>query len=164
MDYLLQIPNGTQVVINADRRVGVVKVAKKVMGVDLYLVRFPDGHEEIFGRADLSLRKHVQREIISGEVDVAEMEDLLTNHLIYQAVVGSRSFGLDTDTSDVDRRGIFLAPADLQWSLQGAPTFLERTRRHLLGIAALPGPRAEGESERLGMPIQPGGREGHARW
>jgi predicted nucleotidyltransferase len=39
--------------------------------------------------------------------------------------VGSRAFGLAGDESDTDRRGVFLPPADLQWSLYGAPEQLE---------------------------------------
>jgi uncharacterized protein len=40
-------------------------------------------------------------------------------------VVGSRAYGLDHEGSDVDRRGIYLPPADLQWSLFGVPDQLE---------------------------------------
>jgi hypothetical protein len=123
MAYLLQIPNGTQVVVNADRRVGVVK---KVAGDDTYLVRFPDGHEETFGRQELSLRKHLQKDVIAGEVRPELLDVLMDERVIYRCVVGSRSFGLETEDSDVDRRGIYLAPAELQWSLQGAPPYLER--------------------------------------
>jgi predicted nucleotidyltransferase len=34
--------------------------------------------------------------------------------IIYRCVVGSRTYGLDNDASDTDRRGIYLAPAELQ--------------------------------------------------
>jgi predicted nucleotidyltransferase len=43
----------------------------------------------------------------------------------YRCVVGSRAYGLDNDESDTDRRGIYLAPAELQWSLFGAPEQFE---------------------------------------
>jgi predicted nucleotidyltransferase len=49
----------------------------------------------------------------------------LEDSLIYQCVVGSRAYGLDNDESDTDRRGIYLAPAELQWSLFGAPEQFE---------------------------------------
>jgi hypothetical protein len=39
--------------------------------------------------------------------------------------VGSRAYGLDTETSDVDRRGIYLPPAEQHWSLYGVPEQLE---------------------------------------
>jgi predicted nucleotidyltransferase len=45
--------------------------------------------------------------------------------VIYRCIVGSRAYGLDTDASDTDHRGIYLAPADLQWSLFGAPEQFE---------------------------------------
>jgi predicted nucleotidyltransferase len=40
-------------------------------------------------------------------------------------VVGSRAFGLGTEESDTDRRGIYLPSADLHWSLYGVPEQLE---------------------------------------
>jgi len=49
----------------------------------------------------------------------------LESFIIYRCVVGSRAYGLDNDDSDTDRRGIYLAPADLQWSLFGAPEQFE---------------------------------------
>ena len=45
----------------------------------------------------------------------------LRSHIIYRCVVGSRAFGLDEEGSDTDVRGIYLAPAGLHWSLNGAP-------------------------------------------
>ncbi|MEO7300906.1 MAG: nucleotidyltransferase domain-containing protein [Verrucomicrobiota bacterium] len=45
--------------------------------------------------------------------------------IIYRCVIGSRAYGLDTDDSDTDRRGIYLAPAELQWSIFGAPEQFE---------------------------------------
>ncbi|WP_228985018.1 nucleotidyltransferase domain-containing protein, partial [Streptomyces sp. DH12] len=37
-------------------------------------------------------------------------ESLVTDHTIYACVMGSRAFGLATEGSDTDRRGVFLAP------------------------------------------------------
>lgn len=45
--------------------------------------------------------------------------------VIYRCVVGSRAQGLDQPGSDTDRRGIYLPPADLHWSLAGVPEQLE---------------------------------------
>jgi predicted nucleotidyltransferase len=42
-------------------------------------------------------------------------------HVIYRCVVGSRAYGLEGEGSDTDRRGIFLPPARLHWSLAGVP-------------------------------------------
>ena len=51
----------------------------------------------------------------------AENTDELLDRVIYRCVIGSRAYGLDDDVSDTDRRGIFLPPADLHWSLGGVP-------------------------------------------
>jgi hypothetical protein len=50
----------------------------------------------------------------------------LFQYVIYRCVVGSRAFGLDEESSDTDRRGIYLPPANLQWSMRGLPEQLER--------------------------------------
>jgi predicted nucleotidyltransferase len=39
--------------------------------------------------------------------------------------VGSRAYGLDGEDSDTDVRGVYLAPAEMQWSLFGAPEQFE---------------------------------------
>src|SRR5262249_2709165 len=52
-------------------------------------------------------------------------EQDLGPYVIYRCVVGSRAYGLSGEGSDTDRRGFFLPPADLHWSLQGVPEQLE---------------------------------------
>jgi predicted nucleotidyltransferase len=49
----------------------------------------------------------------------------LRRYVILRCVVGSRAYGLDQEGSDTDRRGIYLPPADLHWSLGGVPDQLE---------------------------------------
>jgi predicted nucleotidyltransferase len=49
----------------------------------------------------------------------------LSCHVIYRCVIGSRAYGLDGPESDVDRRGIYLPPAEQHWSLRGVPEQLE---------------------------------------
>jgi len=91
-------------------------------GTHAYRIRFPDGGEASLRRPQFRILKTV-RESALGEgipVDVDWMQ-----FVIYRCVVGSRAFGLDTEQSDVDRRGIYLPPADLQWSLFGVPEQLE---------------------------------------
>lgn len=53
------------------------------------------------------------------------MNDPLWQHIIYRCIIGSRAYGLDDAESDTDRRGIYLPPADLHWSLAGVPEQLE---------------------------------------
>jgi hypothetical protein len=86
-------------------------------------VRFPDGFETTLRSREFAVRKHLEQpdRIASGCVE----EDLF-RHVIYRCVVGSRAYGLEEEDSDIDRRGIYLPPADLHWSLDGAPEQLER--------------------------------------
>ncbi len=50
---------------------------------------------------------------------------LVTDHTIYACVVGSRAYGLAGAGSDVDRRGVFLVPTALLWSLDKPPTHVD---------------------------------------
>ncbi|MFJ1607701.1 DNA polymerase beta superfamily protein [Streptomyces sp. NPDC088253] len=50
---------------------------------------------------------------------------LVRDHTIYSCVMGSRAFGLATDGSDTDRRGVFLAPTPLFWRFEKPPTHVE---------------------------------------
>ncbi|MEU0970088.1 nucleotidyltransferase domain-containing protein [Streptomyces sp. NPDC005917] len=52
-------------------------------------------------------------------------EDLVRGHTIYACVMGSRAFGLATEDSDTDRRGVFLAPTPLFWRFEKPPTHVE---------------------------------------
>ena len=44
--------------------------------------------------------------------------------ILFVSVVGSRAYGLHTDTSDVDYRGCFVAGSDIQFGLDGPPAQL----------------------------------------
>lgn len=98
---------------------GAVGVVDKVLASDLYLVRFHDGYEATFHRGELAIRKHFQREGLRPE------EINYEAYIIYRCITGSRAYGLDEEGSDTDRRGIYLPPADLHWSLYGIPEQLE---------------------------------------
>ncbi|WP_388393508.1 DNA polymerase beta superfamily protein [Streptomyces sp. NPDC006739] len=52
-------------------------------------------------------------------------EDLVRDHTIYACVMGSRAFGLATPDSDIDRRGVFVAPTPLFWRFEKPPTHVE---------------------------------------
>lgn len=52
-------------------------------------------------------------------------EELVRDHTVYSCVMGSRAFGLATDGSDTDRRGVFLAPTPLFWRFDKPPTHVE---------------------------------------
>ncbi|MET7647512.1 nucleotidyltransferase domain-containing protein [Streptomyces sp. NPDC005426] len=52
-------------------------------------------------------------------------EALVRDHTVYSCVMGSRAFGLATDGSDTDRRGVFLAPTPLFWRFDKPPTHVD---------------------------------------
>jgi predicted nucleotidyltransferase len=88
-----------------------------------YTVRFPDGTEASLHRPQLTIRKQLQRQALRPVVDPSDAD--LFAFVIYRCVVGSRAYGLDEAGSDIDRRGIYLPPADLEWSLEGMPEQIE---------------------------------------
>jgi predicted nucleotidyltransferase len=49
----------------------------------------------------------------------------LYEYVVYRCIVGSHAYGLANEASDIDRRGIYLPPAELHWSLFGVPEQLE---------------------------------------
>ncbi|MEV6161034.1 nucleotidyltransferase domain-containing protein [Streptomyces sp. NPDC052052] len=52
-------------------------------------------------------------------------EALVRDHTVYSCVMGSRAFGLATDGSDTDLRGVFLAPTPLFWRFDKPPTHVD---------------------------------------
>ncbi|MFB4263490.1 DNA polymerase beta superfamily protein [Nonomuraea sp. GTA35] len=46
----------------------------------------------------------------------------MSDDVILSVVVGSRAYGLDTDASDTDRRGVFVAPTSAFWRLDKPAT------------------------------------------
>ncbi|MGW2818135.1 nucleotidyltransferase domain-containing protein [Streptomyces sp. NPDC001415] len=52
-------------------------------------------------------------------------EQLVSDHTVYSCVMGSRAFGLATEDSDTDVRGIYLAPTPLFWRFEKPPTHVE---------------------------------------
>jgi hypothetical protein len=69
------------------------------------------------------LRTAYQDEAIG--VEAPDGDVLVRERTIYAAVVGSRAFGLDTDTSDTDTRGVYVAPTEAFWSLAKPPTHVD---------------------------------------
>jgi hypothetical protein len=50
----------------------------------------------------------------------------LWRYVVLRVSAGSRAFGLAVETSDDDRRGVYLPPAELTWSLVKPPEQIER--------------------------------------
>jgi predicted nucleotidyltransferase len=130
----LVIPPGTRVVArrpviitetSAELPEGAVGVIVKAPGdaTHAYRVRFPDGSEASLRRDELSILKSMKEAMTT---DVHAYDDVdWTKFIIYRCVVGSRAYGLEVESSDVDRRGIYLPPAEMEWSLFGVPEQLE---------------------------------------
>lgn len=124
------LPVGTQVVtlreVRADGQIvapagGVGVIVKSPTDAShAYRVRFPSGIEASLNRPELAIRKEFQRE----GMDVISDRGL-EEFVILRVVVGSRAYGLDHAESDFDRRGVYLPPAELHWSLYGVPEQLE---------------------------------------
>ena len=136
---LLALPLGTQVVTRApltamdgDTAVPIGAVGTIVAvphsSSPHYVVRFPDGEQAAAARDDLTIRKHAAMRLSSAD-DEARRATQLMPFVIYRCVIGSRAYGLEHGASDTDRRGIYLPPADLHWSLDGVPEQLEKRGR-----------------------------------
>jgi hypothetical protein len=132
----LILPVGTQVVVQVEVRgsdggivhprgaVGVVTQAPADVWHS-YRVRFPDDFEAGFKRQELAILAQYQTSAIADPHVLNEYN--LFDHVIYRCIVGSKAYGLDDAESDIDRRGIYLPPAHLHWSLYGVPEQLDNT-------------------------------------
>lgn len=126
------LPVGTKVVTLVDTApigggqvcpagiVGVVTAAP-VDADHAYRVRYANGEEALIRQPQFALLKDYQR----GDIGLPAEGDSLDPYIIYRCLVGSRAYGLDTETSDRDVRGIYLPPAEMHWSLYGVPEQME---------------------------------------
>ncbi len=89
-----------------------------------YRVRFTDGFEAALHHNNLMLLAECKQGSIHDADQVLATHGLF-DRVIFRCVIGSRAYGLDDENSDTDRRGIYLPPADLHWSLFGVPEQLE---------------------------------------
>ena len=133
---LVEVRGTNNSLVHPRGAVGVVTRTPAVEG-EKFLVRFPDGFEASLTREQLEVLKHFKDRLgnCSGAVSAPNVSATVTDRrysdfdleslVIYRCVVGSRAYGLDNDDSDTDRRGVYLAPAELQWSLFGAPEQFE---------------------------------------
>jgi uncharacterized protein len=129
----LRIAAGTQVVVNHEvqgsnaaplhPRGAVGLVVRTPAGIEInYLIRFPDGFEASLPPDQFEVLKHFKDKLPESDiVGGFRLED----SVIYRCVVGSRAYGLDTDASDTDLRGVYLAPPEMHWSLFGTPEQFE---------------------------------------
>ncbi|MFC6661304.1 DNA polymerase beta superfamily protein [Deinococcus multiflagellatus] len=63
----------------------------------------------------------VHLKVMRLDLDPPPVHEDLRPYVQYACVMGSRAFGLSTDTSDTDLRGFYLPPARLHWGLGEVP-------------------------------------------
>lgn len=128
------LPTGTAVVILAEARgphgrvlhprgsAGVITAAPADVEHS-YRVRFPGGDEISFKRRELEVLKRFHSPEYPDTDPLARHD--LQRFVILRCIVGSRAYGLEHGESDVDRRGVYLPPAAMHWSIFGVPEQLE---------------------------------------
>lgn len=132
----LILPAGTQIVTLVsiserkpypERSAGVVgKIIKSPTDNEhAYQIQLPDGQQVSLKRHEMAIRKQVQGAAFDLPADAIADRNLY-EFVIYKCIVGSNAFGLSGESSDVDLRGIYLPPADMQWSLYGLPEQIEK--------------------------------------
>ena len=130
----LVVPLGTRVVTTREVRADSERVHRPVGSVaeiiglpadalHRYLIRFADGGQARLRRKEFRLLGRY-RTAEAGLTHPLSEQDLRP-YIHYRCVVGSRAYGLEGPDSDTDRRGFYLPPADLHWSLRGVPEQLE---------------------------------------
>lgn len=110
-------------ILHPSGAVGVIIRAPKDLQHD-YRVKFGDCVEAAIDPGNLTpLALYKEGQI--GDDTINASRHNLFNHVIFRCVIGSRAYGLADDASDVDRRGFYLPPAELHWSLYGVPEQIE---------------------------------------
>ncbi len=126
---MVHVPVGTQVVLRAtaESAAGVGVVSSQPKDADgTYSVRLVDGTVVRVARDGFRIRKESYVEDLAAGFPQVDPEQLF-KFVILGCVVGSRAYGLAEDHSDIDRRGVYLPPADLHWSLPGTPKQIQRS-------------------------------------
>lgn len=125
-----QLPLGTQVVLRAAMTdqtglavpPGAAGRVNQFTDDGRYLVQLADGRQVLVDRQQVTLFRSYQRQTgIGGEPTAEQAQVLVLEHTMFAAVVGSRAFGLATDDSDTDTRGVYAAPTSAFWSLTKPP-------------------------------------------
>ena len=124
------ISAGTQVVLKVSKALPGGEEHKKPGSVGVvvesppnnehpYIVQFADGQTVKAYYRELALRRQ------EVDAELSEVAEDLRPYIIYRCQVGSKAYGLATEDSDDDLRGIYLPPAKLDWSLYRLPEQLE---------------------------------------
>ncbi len=113
------LPHGTEVSTRVDR---VLEGERRVPQGAVGRVVAIDGEQVDVAVVGVGVVRYARDELVPrklGQVRYAERRasawDALRPCVVLEAVVGSRAWGLDDESSDTDRRGVFVLP--LPWSL-----------------------------------------------
>jgi predicted nucleotidyltransferase len=118
----LLIPIGTQIVLHQIHPGTVAEItAHPTLTQPAYEARLIDGTTLTLQRNQFSILKQLK----AGPLLNPEATQDLDRYVIYRCIVGSQAYGLDREDSDIDRRGIYLPPAALEWSIYGVPEQLD---------------------------------------
>lgn len=120
---LVEVLGQSGKVLHPRGSVGVV-VRSPVDSEHSYRIRFADGIEASLRRDQVTMLARYKESNI-GDVGIAAHRCNLYERVVYRCVIGSQAYGLAGEGSDIDRRGIYLPPADLHWSFYGVPDQLE---------------------------------------
>jgi hypothetical protein len=120
---LVDIPGSAGLVLHPRGTVGVIVKSPPDLEHS-YRVRFLDGFEAPLKQNEITMLARFKEGEIGDSAHAVAHADLY-QRVIYRCVIGSQAYGLADTASDVDRRGIYLPTADLQWSLYGVPEQLE---------------------------------------
>ncbi len=82
----------------------------------------PDGGEVRLVHDQITVLASYQN---AGQDQQANDQSRNWNRVIYRCLIGSRAYGLETEESDMDRRGVYLPRAEDHWSLAGVPEQIE---------------------------------------
>jgi uncharacterized protein len=130
----LIVPVGTQIVVRkvlpGDDLSDTPGAVAEIMGCpsdaqQAYRVRLVDGSELSLRRHQFSILKHLKTGPILDS-QAAHSEHDFDRYVIYRCIVGSQAYGLSRTDSDIDRRGIYIPPAELEWSIFGVPEQIEK--------------------------------------
>lgn len=138
MTHSLIYSPGTQVVAQKDVMAANDRIAHPAGAVGVvvrspadrthaYRVKFSDGLEAMIHHDQLVVLSKFKTSQIR-DADSLLASSGLYERVIFRCVIGSRAYGLEDEASDTDRRGVYLPPADLHWSLFGVPEQLENDR------------------------------------
>jgi hypothetical protein len=91
---------------------------------NMYKVDFPDGGESLLRRQEIEVRRS------HAEVDQDTRSPWLNqydlfHYSIYRCTLSLKTYNIDEEETDAQDYGIYLPPAEAQWSLYGVPDLLE---------------------------------------